>query len=137
MAFDFSVGIQAVFKLDNAAGSLTDVSVYCNKVDYNKSAGAPPATTFGARAEDVLPGAPSDGTISETGLWDEAQDAIFWASLSRQRSYEYGPQGSTGGYEKNTGECIGTAYSITGNTDGSINFSASQQMSDTQTVGAY
>lgn len=133
----FGTGTQTVFKLDDAGGTLTDISFALNKVDYPETAGAPPSTTFGARAEDVLDGAPTDGTISTTGVFDDAADAVQWAALSRQRSYEYGPFGSGTGNYKVTGECIGTGYTITGNVDGTITTTATYQLTGVQTPSTY
>jgi hypothetical protein len=133
----FDIGINAEFLFDDAGGSPVAVDGYLTKVDRGETSGAPNATVLGARAEDVLAGTPTDGTLSEEGLWDETQDAIFWASLSRQRTYKYGPNGNASGNAYVTGECIGTSYSISGEVDGAIKFTAAQQLTGTQTAGSY
>jgi len=64
-------------------------------------------------------------------------DAILWASLSRQRTRKYGPVGNGTGNKYVQGECIGTGYTITWDNESAIKFTATFQLTDTQTPGTY
>ena len=44
----FTHGKDSVFKLDNASGSLTDISTYVNNVDFPETADVSETTTLGA-----------------------------------------------------------------------------------------
>ena len=91
----FTHGKDSVFKLDNASGSLTDISTYVNNVDFPESADVSETTTLGADNKTYIAGL-KDATISLSGLWDATADAIFGAVVGQSAtlSYEYSPEGT-------------------------------------------
>jgi predicted secreted protein len=111
----FVHGKSAVFKLDNASGSLVDYSAYLDDVSLPRSIETAETTTFGAAgsAKTYITGL-TDATISLSGKFDAAADATLAAVIGQSAtlSFEYGPAGSTGGFVKYEGECIMTSYDI-------------------------
>ncbi len=130
----FEPGNLQVLKLDNSAGSLVDLSQYINSVDYPVEVNALETTTLGKTAKTYIVGL-KDGTVSIGGPWDATLDAHMAGILGQAgvtKTYEYGPQGSTGGEVKYTGECILTNFEISGEVDGVVEWSGELQLSDTQ-----
>ena len=110
-----SHGKDTVFKLDNGAGSLTDISAYLAEAGLDRTVDVAEVQTFGDGSKEILPGL-KDGTIPLGGPFDPAVDAILDAAFgaATSKTFEYGPEGSTAGDIKYTGECICTAYSKKG-----------------------
>lgn len=130
----FEPGNLQYFRLDNAAGSLVDLSTYINTVGYPREVTALETTTLGKTAKTYIVGL-SDGTVSIGGPWDATLDAHMAGILgvTASKTYEYGPQGSTAGEVKYTGEAILTSYEISGEVDGVVEWSGELQLTDTQT----
>ncbi len=134
----FGHGSKAVFKLDNSGGTLTDISAYVTSVGFSPKADTVEVSTLGDTAKDYIAGL-KDATISIEGPFDPTVDAILNAALgaSATKSFEYGPQGSTTGNVKYTGEAICTGYEISTGMDGAGTFSAELQVSGAITRGTY
>lgn len=111
----FSSGRSGVLKLDNSSGSLVDLSAYFESVDFPRTVDTLETTTFGDSSKDYIVGL-KDSTISISGKFDPTLDSHMNGIYGQAAtvSFEYGPNGSTGGYPKFTGECIVTDYSISG-----------------------
>ena len=123
----FVHGKTAVFKIDNAAGSLQDISAYCDSVDFPQTTETAEVTAFGDSSKEYIVGL-KDSTISISGSWDATADAIL-AALVDLGTFEYGPAGSTGGNVKYTGECILTSYSTSATVADKVTFAAEFQVS--------
>lgn len=108
-------GKDTVFKLDNGAGALTDISAYLMEAGLDRTVDVAETATFGDSAKEVIPGL-KDGTIPLAGPFDPAVDVILDAAFgaATTKTFEYGPEGGTAGKVKYTGECICTAYSKKG-----------------------
>jgi len=134
----FTHGKDSVFKLDNASGSLTDISTYVNNVDFPESADVSETTTLGADNKTYIAGL-KDATISLAGLWDATADAIFGAVVGQSAtlSYEYSPEGTASGKVKYTGEAILTSYSISSPVGDAVGYSADLQVSGAVTRGTH
>lgn len=130
----FRHGKNAVFKIDNSAGSLQDISAYCSEVSLPRSIETGETTTFGKSAKTYIVGL-TDATISVSGNFDSAVDTILAGILGQDATvtFEYGPEGNTGGYVKYTGECIMTSYETSSPVADVVTFSAEFQVSDTIT----
>lgn len=126
----FTHGKDSVFKLDNASGSLTDISTYVNNVDFPETADVSETTTLGADNKTYIAGL-KDATISLSGLWDATADAIFGAVVGQSAtlSYEYSPEGTASGKVKYTGEAILTSYAISSPVGDAVGYSADLQVS--------
>lgn len=113
----FNAGKFAVFKLDNAAGSLQTLTTYITSIDFSESLDELETTTLGSTNRSYLVGF-GDCEIELEGIWDPTLDGImallsagFRGGTVATASFEYGPAGSTSGYVKVLGECILTEYS--------------------------
>ena len=134
----FTHGKDSVFKLDNAAGSLTDISSFVNNVDFPETADVSETTTLGADNKTYIAGL-KDATISLAGLWDATADAIFGAVVGQSAtlSYEYSPEGTASGKIKYTGEAILTSYAISSPVGEAVGYSADLQVSGAVTRGTH
>ena len=134
----FTHGKDSVFKLDNASGTLTDISTYVNNVDFPETADVSETTTLGADNKTYIAGL-KDATISLSGLWDATADAIFGAVVGQSAtlSYEYSPEGTASGKVKYTGEAILTSYAISSPVGDAVGYSADLQVSGAVTRGTH
>jgi len=111
----FVHGKSAVFKLDNASGSLVDYSTYLDDIGFPRDVETAETTTFGVAgsAKTYITGL-SDATISVSGKFDATADATLSAVVGQAATltFEYGPEGSSSGKVKYTGECILTSYEV-------------------------
>tara|TARA_R110002012_G_scaffold46324_3_gene122519 strand:- start:1338 stop:1748 length:411 start_codon:yes stop_codon:yes gene_type:complete len=126
----FVHGKSSVFKLDNASGSLTDISTYVNSVDFPETADVAETTTLGSSSKSYIVGL-KDATLSISGLWDATIDGILGAVVGQTASlsFEYSPEGTSSGKVKYTGECIVTSYSQSSPVGDVVGFSADMQVS--------
>lgn len=126
----FVHGKDSVFKLDNSGGSLTDISTYVNSVDFPETVDVAETTTLGDGSKSYIVGL-KDATLSISGLWDSTLDGILGAVVGQSAtlSFEYSPEGTTGGNVKYTGECILTSYSQSSPVGDVVGFSADMQVS--------
>ena len=134
----FVHGSDSVFKLDNAGGSLTDISTYVNNVDFPETADVAETSTLGASNKTYIVGL-KDATISLGGLFDATVDAILGAVVGQSAtlSFEYSPEGTGSGKVKYTGECILTSYTLSSPVGDVVGFSADLQVSGPVTRGTH
>jgi hypothetical protein len=88
-------GIKTRFKLDNASGTLTDISTYLDSVQGSSDTEFLDGTTFQPDAvtaiKNEIPGFATKG-LSLSGKWTEAAEAFFSAIEGEQNlEYEYKP----------------------------------------------
>jgi hypothetical protein len=126
----FASGKAGVFKLDNVTPTLTDISSYITNVDFPRDAQLHETTTLGATSRTYIPGF-KNATIGIQGHWDATLDAHMSPILGQAATvtFEYGPEGSTGGMVKYTGEAILIKYGATTPVDGVVGWSADLQVS--------
>lgn len=134
----FVHGKDSVFKLDNSGGTLTDISSYVNSVDFPETADVAETSTLGSSAKSYIVGL-KDATLSIAGLWDSTVDGILGAVVGQSStlSFEYSPEGTTGGNIKYTGECILTSYSQSSPVGDVVSYSADFQVSGAVTRGTH
>ncbi len=121
-----TLGVNQVFKLDNSAGALVDLSQYITSVDgLPGEADLQDVTTFGAAGRRWLPGLRA-AEITVEGVWDAAVDAHFGALVghANTQTFEYGPEGGAAGKVKYTGECRVAEYSASGGVGEPVSWSA-------------
>ena len=139
----FYHGKSSQFTLDNAAGSVVDLSSYCDNTDFSQILETAETTTFGASAKTFIPGL-RDVTFSVGGKFDPTLDAHLNGVLAAQAagtlataSYVIGPAGSTSGFPKYTGECLITSYQVNPPVGDVITWSAEFQGTGTPTRTTY
>ena len=134
----FVHGKSSVFKLDNASGSLTDISSFVNNVDFPETADVAETSVLGASNKTYIVGL-KDATISLSGLFDATVDAILGAVVGQTAtlSYEYSPEGTASGKIKYTGEAILTNYALSSPVGDVVAYSADLQCSGAVTRGTH
>jgi len=134
----FTHGKATVFKVDNAAGSLTTISDVLTDVSFPQTVETAETTSFGSNAKTYIVGL-SDATISVSGNFDTTVDTHLSAVLGQAASlaFEYGPEGSANGDAKYTGECLMTSYEKSGAVGDVVTFSAEFQVTGAVTRGTY
>lgn len=134
----FTHGKDSVFKLDNSSGTLTDISSYINSVDFPETADVAETTVLGDGNKTYIVGL-KDATIAIAGLWDSTIDGILGAVVGQSAtlSFEYSPEGTTGGNIKYTGECILTSYAQSSPVGDVVAYSADFQVSGAVTRGTH
>jgi hypothetical protein len=125
----FRHGKSTSFKVDNAAGTLTDISTSLTDVSFPRSVETAETTAFGSSAKTYIVGL-SDSTVSVSGNFDATVDAHLAGVLGQSAtlSFEYGPEGSTAGQVKYTGEAIMTSYEKSGAVGDVVTFSSELQV---------
>lgn len=127
-------GKKSKFSIDNAAGSLVDISAYCDEVGFPRSVETAEVTTFGDNAKEYIVGL-TDATISVSGKFDAAGagtvDSVLSGILGQEATvtYEYQPNNAavSANNPKYSGEAILTSYEITGSVGDVVTFSAEFQ----------
>jgi hypothetical protein len=111
-------GKGAVVQLDNAAGSLTDISAFVESLDFSTEIETYLTTTLGSNSQSRVVGL-KDGNFSVTFVYDRTGGVptiynhitgIYGAAASK--SFDIRPEGSTSGYPKITGECNLKSFSL-------------------------
>src|SRR5262249_3290760 len=133
-------GLSASIKIDNAAGVLTDISRSVKTVNFSRDAELLDATTFQAPGGDkeFIVGF-KDNKFDIEGNAD-AVVATHLNGIAGQEAtvtFEYGPEGTTAGNRKYTGECVMVSYKESTPAMGLNTFTANFQITGQVTVGVY
>ena len=134
----FRHGKSTVFKVDNNAGTLTDISNTLTDVSFPQSVDTAETSAFGASAKAYIVGL-TDATLSVSGNFDATVDAHLAAIVGKADSvsFEYGPEGSTATFVKYTGEALLTSYEKSGAIGDVVTYSAEFQLTGAITRGTY
>lgn len=121
-------GIKTRFKLESAAGVLTDISTYLDSIQGSSDTEFLDGTTFqpdatGTAIKDEIPSFATKG-LSLSGKWTEAAEAFFSAIEGLQNlEYEYKPD-DPNMHSSITGLCSCGSYSgPQSSIDGVVTFS--------------
>lgn len=139
-------GKETVFKLDNLANTLTDISSKLTNVDMPREAELLETTTFQATAKTYIVGF-KDNKISLQGRWDAAIDAQLAAILGEGQptgqtanegfDFEYGPEGDDTGDTKYTGKAVLVKFQKTSAINAVSGFTAELQITGDVTRSTY
>jgi hypothetical protein len=134
----FRHGKAAVFKVDNNAGTLTNISDTLNSVSFPREAETLETTSFGSSDRSYVIGF-TGATISIEGSFDATVDTHLAAIVGKTESvsFEYGPEGSTNGFTKYTGEAFLTSYETSAGVGDIVSYSAEFQVTGAITRGTY
>jgi hypothetical protein len=122
----FQHGKSAYFNLDTVGNSPTDLSAYCDNIDMPQELETAETTVFGNSAKTYIAGL-QGASISVSGPWDPTLDAhmtAIQAAPPSSSTFIVGPQGSTAGQRKYTGECHVTNYSVSAPVGDKVTWSA-------------
>lgn len=143
----YKMGKDSVFKLDNGAGSLTDISAYLTDVGgLPGGVETDDTTTMGDSARESIPGLKDAARISLKGVFDTGASAsdkqlsdLYAAggqlTAGGSISFEWNPGGTTSGYPKYTGECWLTSYVTESAVGTKVAFTAELQVTGGVTRG--
>ena len=107
----FVHGKETVIKIDNAAGSLQDLSVYINQSSLQRLADLLDVTTFGAGDFKAYISGFKDAKVPLGGFWDATLDAHMEGILGLATvSIELYPEGEAAGKVKYAAEGILISY---------------------------
>ena len=134
----FLHGKKAKFSIDNSAGTLKDLSTYCDDVSISRSFETGETTTFNSTgsAKTYVMGL-SDATISIKGKFDasagaDSVDAVLSGIIGTDttRSFEYKASNDTTASTNPayTGECFCTKYDVSAPVGDVVSFSADFQV---------
>ena len=130
----FVHGKKSVFKIDDVAGSLTDISSFCEEVSLSRDIETAETTTFGNDAKTYITGL-TDATISVSGKFDagsaSAVDPVLSGVLGSASTvswvYRANSASTSSTNPEYQGEGIVTSYEITGSVGDAVTFSAEVQ----------
>lgn len=128
----------SAFKLDNAAGSLTDISAYVDSVGgIANTTDMLETTTFGSTSKTFIGGLRNGDTITVSGKWDTTLNTQMTAllGLSTSSTFEYSPAGTAASTPKVSGECFVTSYEVSSSVADLVTWTASLQISGAVTWG--
>lgn len=116
-------GSTGYFNLDTSGGSPTDLSSYVKEISVSPEVTMHDTTAMGATAHSRVPGL-KDTKFSVTFYNDPALQThligIYGAQtpgVATTFTFVIGPQGSTSGYRKITGECLLESFPIDAKVD--------------------
>jgi hypothetical protein len=140
----FSHGKGAAFSLDNATGTLTDISTYLDEISFPSSIETGETTTFQSpgAAKTYVPGL-RDATFSLSGKFDPTVDALFEGLIAAQAAgsaaadFAYGPAGSASAAVKYEGAAWVTGYDISTPVADVVTFSVDLQVTGQVTRGTF
>lgn len=129
------LGKNSVFKLDNQAGSLTDISAYVTDVTgVDVPTAMIDTTVFGNSSVAYSVGLKAGNTITVSGNYDSTPHTQFSAyTNSSTYTYEYSPAGTTAGLPKLTGEVRIVNYSLSSAVADVVKFTLTLQATGDQT----
>lgn len=136
-------GKNAAFKVDDSGSTLRDISTYCDDVSGLPGARSLDTVTgFGDGGVKSVPGL-ENSKFTVSGSWDPTTttgpDAVLapLRTATATSSFEFGPEGSTSGKVKYSGECWLEEYTVDVKVDGKVPFKASFMVDGTVTRGAF
>lgn len=116
-------GSAGYFNLDTSGGNPTDLSTYTREVNFSPEIQMHDTSVFGVGSRTKTTGL-KDGKFTVTFVNDPTLQSHLIACYGAQTpgsgttfTFVWGPQGSTAGSRKITGECILTGFPIDGKVD--------------------
>jgi len=136
----FVHGKKSVFKIDNSAGTLTDLSAFCEEVSLSRDIETAEVTTFGNDSKAYITGL-TDGTVSFSGKFDagsasavdQVLTGILGAASTVSWAYRVNSASTSSTNPEYQGEGILTSYEVSGSVGDAVTFSAELQCSGTIT----
>lgn len=126
------------FSLQNAAGTVIDISTYLRDVSMPRQIDTAETTAFQSTVKTFVIGIPG-ATFSVSGMFDLALDTILngIAGMEAARTWVYGPEGNLATRRRYQGSAYLTNYSITGSVSDMVGFTADFQVTGAITADAF
>lgn len=138
----FRPGYLGDFRLDNAAGALTQISPYIDNVSNTQSTETLDVSALGTAFKAYITGQ-HDGSFSISGPYDKTIHTHITALVTGHDagtlsySAQWGPGGSVAGEAKITAEAILSEYSLSTGVGGRAEWSANLQITGAVTNGVF
>lgn len=137
-----SAGTVSFFKLDSAAGSLTDFAAYIDDITVPTSIAQLDVSTMGTQSMSFIPGLIGGDQITIKGPYAAAVALHLGSLVSAQsagstHSFLYGPGGSVSGQAKLSGETLVASYTPAASVGGRVEWSASLQITGAVTAASF
>lgn len=138
----FSPGYKGDFRLDNAAGSLTNLQPYIDTVSVSQPTETIDVSVLGTVSKAFIAGM-QDGSISISGPYDPAISTHLSGIRAAQAagtagfSFQWGPGGAIAGQAKVTGEALLTSFDLSTGVTGRSEYSASLQITGAVTNASF
>ena len=133
-------GLSADIRIDDSGGTLRDISRSVKDVNFSRDAELLDATTFQAPGGDkeFIVGF-KDNKFDISGNADATVTGYLNGIAGQEAtvSFQYGPEGTTTGNRKYTGECVLVSFKESTPATGLNTFTASFQITGQVTVGTY
>ncbi len=137
----FVHGRITVFKLEDAAEAMQDLTSYSPKVDFSRVQELLDVTTFGNTSKVWLPGYKDGDDITVELIYDPTPaaqlNAIMALTTGATQGFEYGPEGSASGKVKYSGECFLMSFKVNSAVNAATTISVTLRKSGAVTVGTY
>jgi hypothetical protein len=132
---NFTHGKNGKVRLDNAAGSLTDITTYVDSITFNPTSDIAETSTLGTTSKQYVLGL-KDCTFSIEGPYEPVIAAIINSALgsATSKSLEFSPQGETSGLDKWSCEAFATSISLSTDMSGAARYSADFQVTGAVTL---
>lgn len=128
-------GRNSVVKLDDRTGSLATITRYLQKFSFKRVAGPAETTAMGDKGAHRIAGL-VDASADGSGFANPTFDGILDHALSRAKSLEWHPRGTSSGRVKYTGEFITSSYDLEIAFDGPVTCSFSAEAAGPVARGA-
>jgi predicted secreted protein len=133
-------GINCDIRVDDSGGTLRDISRNGTTVNFSRDADLLDVTAFQSPGGDkeFLVGF-KDNKFSVEGFSDATVMGYLHGILGQEAtvSFQYGPEGTTTGYRKFTGECLLVSLTDNAAVAEANKFTANFQITGQVTVGTY
>lgn len=139
----FKHGKNSKFSIDDSGGTLRDVSAYTSNIDMTLDVDLPDTTFYGSAARRRTVVGLKDGkftgqffhdTTATTGSWTVLTALYGTANTS---TFSWGPEGSTTGLPRITGECRLGSLKFSDPVDGVVTITADFVSDDAVTIDTY
>lgn len=123
----FTHGKEAVFKIDDSAGTLRDISDVLNSVSISREADTAEVSVLGTDDKAYISGL-RDATISIEGMSDVTTEGYLTGVLGVVTDFEFYPAGEGVGQVKYTGTAILTSFESASELGGAVTVSGEFQV---------
>ena len=136
----FRVAGNTIIKIDNAGGTLIDLSAYIDTISaLGREFQNLDVTSFADAAERIIAGIEASQEFTISGHFDNTAttgpDAVLAPLVGTLGSWQFFPVGTTAGYRKFSGEALCTSYKIGAEVKGRVQYDCVFKQDNACTVG--
>jgi hypothetical protein len=136
MAVTFTHGSKAVFKISDSIPTVRDISNVLKTANLKRTADTADTSAMGSSAKSFIPGL-LDATLSIDGFCDVTTAGYIASVLGAITPFEFGPEGTTTGNEKYTGNAIVNDLEINADVGSAVSIKGTLQVTGGVTRATY